>query len=73
MRPLTQEQIVEGQKIASELAFIKSRLGKIGLYKSMHAIDKATGPLGFELAEHIEALTHAGANDQARRDAAFGR
>lgn len=72
MRPMNAEAIEEVRKIASELVFIKNRLGRLGAYKTMHAIDAATTAIGYELAEHIEALDHTAEKDAARRAARFG-
>lgn len=50
------KQLNEGKEIADTLVGIKARLGALGLFKTMHALDAATRAIGYELAEHCEAL-----------------
>lgn len=47
------------QTIAVELNFIKDRLARLGMFKTMHAVDKVTGALGYELAEKLEPIRFA--------------
>lgn len=51
---MTTEQVEEAKTIASELVKLKDRLGRIGMFKTMHAMDAATGSLGYELAARLE-------------------
>lgn len=41
----------EGRELAIQLVQIKARLGHIGLFKTMHALDAATRAIGYELEE----------------------
>lgn len=41
----------EAKAIASELVLLKNRLGRIGMYKTMQAMDGLAGTLAYELAE----------------------
>ncbi len=42
------------KQIASELVLIKDRLARLGMFKTMHAVDSVTGSLGYELADKIK-------------------
>ena len=44
----------DARRIAAELVAIKDRLGRLGLFQTMHAMDEATGKLGFEIEEHLQ-------------------
>ncbi len=51
MRPA---DYADATDLARQLVVIKDKLGRLGLFKSMHAMDAVTGALGFEIAEHME-------------------
>lgn len=54
-RPIPHPMVIraEGMEIARELTTIKHKLGALGLFKSMHAVDACTMALGYELADAI--------------------
>ncbi len=37
-----------------EVVKLKSKAGKLGLYKTMHSLEAATQEVGYEIAEKIE-------------------
>lgn len=39
-------------EIASQIVFLKSEAGRLGLYKTMHALEHAVINVGWELTEH---------------------
>lgn len=47
------ETLQEGRQIATQLVQIKARLGQLGLFRTMHALDAATTAIGYELAEQF--------------------
>jgi hypothetical protein len=47
----------EAKQIASDLTAIKDRLGRLGLFATMHMMDAPLGKIGFEIEEHL--LEHA--------------
>lgn len=51
---MTEDQITEAKAIASELVKLKDRLGRIGMFQTMHAMDAPTGKLGYELAARLQ-------------------
>ena len=56
MRLLTLDQISEAQALCIELPKLQERLFRCGMLKTAHAMDKAIQEIGYELAEHLEAL-----------------
>jgi hypothetical protein len=46
--------LYRGRDLATEMNLIKNELGRLGMFKTMHAMDEATRALGWELSERIE-------------------
>ena len=45
------ERNMERARLVTELNVIKFKLGRVGLFKTMHAVDEATRCMGWEMAE----------------------
>lgn len=43
----------EALELANQLVTIKAALGRLGLFKTMHALDEATKAIGFEIEEKV--------------------
>jgi len=57
--------IEEQKAFAAELMLMKNKAARLGLFKTMHAIEPATQKVGWEIAEHIEkALSKKEAQDE---------
>lgn len=42
------------EQLAIELVYLKARAGKLGLFRTMHALDKATQEIGWEIAVQLD-------------------
>lgn len=58
MQPLTRNVRNEAMTMLSELSRIKHRLGQMGFFKAMRAMDAAVSEFGFELAERAALTDH---------------
>lgn len=50
--------LYRGRDLATEMNLMKVELGRLGLFRTMHAMDEATRALGWELAERLESGNH---------------
>lgn len=54
----------EQSEFATELVRIKHRAGQLGLFRTMHALDKATQAVGWELADKAPKTARAKRHEQ---------
>lgn len=54
MEIMTIQERAEAIKIAQALAVAKADLGRLGLFKTMHALDAAVKAIGYEIADRLD-------------------
>ena len=51
---LPEQSLTELREFASDVALMKNRAARLGLWKTMHSLEPATQAVGWEIAEILE-------------------